>query len=98
MSVYLIHIEPPLGHARDYVGWTIERTVDRRVNEHLSGGCKASPLIVAALMAGRTVTLARRWDGDEFDRAFERKLKERGGKGRAQRCPFCGAKRRQVSP
>jgi hypothetical protein len=97
MSVYLIHIEPPLRHARDYVGYTPDARVDRRVNEHLSGGCKASPLIVAALLAGRTVTLARRWEGPQFDRAFERRLKSLGGKSRAQRCPFCGAQRRQAN-
>ena len=92
MSVYLIHIEPPLRHAKHYVGYTPDARVDRRVNEHLAGGCKASPLIVAALLAGRSVTLARRWESQQFDRAFERRLKSLGGKRRAQRCPFCGAK------
>jgi hypothetical protein len=96
MSVYLLHIEPGLKHARDYIGWTPDATVDRRVSEHLnqvSGKC--SPLVRAAFRAGCTVTLARRWEGDEFDRAFERKLKERGGPRRAKRCPLCSAKRNQ---
>jgi hypothetical protein len=97
MSLYLLHIEPRYRHAGHYLGFTSDRTVDRRVNEHLAGGCKASPLIVAALLAGRAVTLARRWEGPQFDRAFERKLKSLGGKSRAQRCPFCGAQRRPAN-
>jgi hypothetical protein len=97
MSVYLLCIQPPLAHAAHYCGFSEAPTVDRRVNEHLSGGCKASPLVVAALLAGRTVTLARRWDGPQFNRAFERRLKNLGGKRRAQRCPFCGAKRPQAN-
>ena len=96
MSVYLLCITPPYKHARHYVGWTEGRTVDHRVNQHLSGGCKATPLVIAALMAGSRVALARRWEGDEFDRTFERRLKERGGKARAQRCPLCGAQQRQA--
>jgi hypothetical protein len=89
MSVYLLHIEPAYRHARHYVGWTEEHTVTHRVNQHLSGGCKATPLVIAALMAGSRVTLARAWEGAAFDRAFERKLKERGGASRARRCPLC---------
>jgi hypothetical protein len=65
--------------------------VDRRVNEHLSGGSKASPLIVAALLAGRTVVLANKWEGDRYDRAFERYLKTRDSQGRRNRCPYCRA-------
>lgn len=89
MSVYILHVEPRLAHAGHYVGWTEERTVTHRVNQHLSAGSKASPLIIAALMAGRAVTLARAWEGDQFDRAFERRLKNLGGKARTQRCPLC---------
>ena len=89
MSVYVLHIEPRLAHAAHYVGFSEAPTVDRRVAEHLSGGCKASPLIVAALMAGCAVSLAQRWDGPQFDRAFERRLKNLGGKARANRCPLC---------
>jgi hypothetical protein len=96
VSVYLLCIQPPLKHAAHYCGFSEAPTVDRRVNEHLSGGSKASPLIVAALMAGRTVTLTQRWEGPQFDRAFERRLKSLGGKRRAQRCPLCGAKRHQA--
>jgi hypothetical protein len=94
LSTYLLHIEPAFHHAAHYCGFTEERTVTHRVNQHLSGGSKASPLIVAALMAGHTVTLARAWEGDAFDRAFERRLKNLGGRARTKRCPVCEARRR----
>jgi hypothetical protein len=97
VSVYLLCITPPYKHARSYVGWTQERTVDHRVNQHLAGGSKANPLILHALLAGHTVELHRKWEGDEFDRTFERKLKSLGGKARARRCPLCGAQRRQAT-
>ena len=96
MSVYLLCITPPYKHARSYVGWTQERTVDHRLNQHLAGGCKANPLILHALLAGHTVELHRKWEGDQYDRAFERRMKELGGKARALRCPLCGARQRQA--
>jgi predicted GIY-YIG superfamily endonuclease len=89
MSVYLLCIQPPYHHARSYVGWTPDATVNRRVNEHLSGGCKASPLVAAALMAGHTVGLARAWEGAEYNRKFERHLKRLGGQSKRNLCPHC---------
>ena len=96
MSVYLLHLDPPVAHACHYVGYSQERTVTHRVNQHLAGGSKASPLIIAALMQGSRVTLARAWEGDEFDRTFERRLKNLGGKARTHRCPLCAARAKQA--
>ena len=96
MSVYLLHLDPPVAHASHYVGYSQERTVAHRVNQHLAGGSKASPLIIAALMQGSCVTLARAWESDEYDRAFERYLKTRDSEGRRNRCPICRAKTRQA--
>jgi hypothetical protein len=86
MSLYLLHIEPRYRHAGHYLGFCQAERVDRRVNEHLAGGSKASPLILAALMAGRTVTLARKWEGAQYDRKAERAKKTRG---HAWLCPRC---------
>jgi hypothetical protein len=47
MSLYLLHIEPRYRHAGHYLGFCQAERVDRRVNEHLAGGSKASPLILA---------------------------------------------------
>ena len=94
MSLYLLCIQPRYKHAGHYLGFCKADRVDRRVNEHLAGGSKASPLILAALMAGHTVTLARRWEGQAFDRKAERAKKNRG---HARLCPLC-KERQKVSP
>lgn len=83
--IYILHIDPPLAHARHYVGWTKDEDVTRRVNEHLKqSGRRPSKLIGAALRAGRAVTLAGTLEGD---RDFERRLKSRGGA--SSYCPLC---------
>jgi hypothetical protein len=83
--IYILHIDPPLKHARHYVGWTKDADVSRRVNEHLTQtGGRPSKLIGAALAAGRTVTLAGTLEGD---RDFERRLKARGSA--VKYCPLC---------
>lgn len=85
--IYILHIDPPLKHARHYVGWTKDEDVARRVSEHLKQrGRRPSKLIRAALAAGCVVTLAGTLEGD---RTFERKLKARGGAGGY--CPRCKA-------
>lgn len=84
--IYILHIDPPLAHARHYVGWTKDADVTRRVNEHLKQ--TGSKLIAAALAAGRKITLAGTIEGD---RALERQLKNRGSA--ASYCPLCRAGR-----
>jgi cytosine/adenosine deaminase-related metal-dependent hydrolase len=85
--IYILHIDPPLAHARHYVGWTADEDVSRRVREHLEQtGRRPSRLVAAALAAGRAVTLAGALEGD---RALERRLKAR--KGAASFCPLCRA-------
>lgn len=87
--IYILHINPPLAHARHYVGWTKDVDVSRRVAEHLEqAGHRPSRLVGAALAAGRTVTLAGTLEGDL---ATERRLKARGGA--ASYCPLCRGSR-----
>ena len=45
MSLYLLHIEPRYKHAGHYLGFCESDHVDRRVNQHLAAGSKASPLV-----------------------------------------------------
>lgn len=83
--IYILHIDPPLAHARHYVGWTQDDDVTRRVTDHLEQrGRRPSKLVAAALAAGRTVTLAGVLEGD---RDFERRLKNRGSA--MKYCPAC---------
>jgi hypothetical protein len=87
MSLYLLHIEPRYNHAGHYLGWTSDLRVNRRAMEHIDGvKHKASPLVLAALNAGSTVVIARRWEGPQYDRRAERAKKHRG---HTQICPLC---------
>jgi hypothetical protein len=90
MSLYLLCIQPRYKHAGHYLGFCKAERVERRVNEHLAGGSKASPLILSALMSGCTVTLARKWEGSQYDRKAERAKKTRG---HTRLCPLCRRQR-----
>lgn len=82
-GLYLLHFDPPLAHARHYLGWA--KSIEKRTREHFNGTRKSSPLLRAALAQGSTLTLARVWEGE--DRNYERRLKNRGGL--ARQCPIC---------
>lgn len=80
-TLYVAHIEPALAHARHYIGWT-ERAAEARWDEHVTG--KGSPLIRAAIAAGRVVTWAVVGTGTRHD---ERRMHNR--KNGAAFCPTC---------
>jgi hypothetical protein len=87
MSLYLLHFDPPYRHAGHYLGFTPDLQVDRRAREHMDGvEHKASPLVLAALNAGSTIVISRRWEGPQYDRKAERAKKTRG---HARLCPLC---------
>ena len=98
-GVYVLHLSAPLAHARGYVGWAAD--IARRVSEHLDvQACaragyhlpnhRGSPLVCAAIRAGREVQVAQVYLGG--DRGLERRLHNRHhprvcGECRAQRPP-----------
>ena len=82
-TLYLLHFEPPLSHARYYLGWA--RELEPRLAAHSAG--RGSPLIVAVVAAGGRIELARTWEA--VDRHFERALKRRHETPRL--CPLCVA-------
>lgn len=97
MTVYLLHIYPPLKHARHYIGFTTDDTPDRtnrRIVQHIKGLKKSSPLIRAAIAQGSKLKVAYIWVG--ADRNFERKLKNRADATRW--CPCCGQGGRVPQP
>jgi hypothetical protein len=79
-TVYLLHLDPPFGHARHYTGWASD--LYGRLTHH--GTSDGANLLWHAAKAGGTWTLARTWPGD---RNLERRLKRAGGA--ARRCPVC---------
>lgn len=80
-GIYLLHFDPPLHHAKHYLGWAAD--IKARFGVHLDH--KGSPLVSAAVKNGSEVTLARTWEG--AGRGTERRLKKR--KNLRSLCPLC---------
>ena len=96
-GVYVIHFSAPLAHAHGYVGWSAD--IARRVAEHLDvqrcidagfhvASHRGSPLVCAAIRAGRSVTVAQIYPGG--DRGLERRLHHRH---HPRICVLCKARR-----
>jgi predicted GIY-YIG superfamily endonuclease len=83
-TIYLLHLDKPLRHARHYVG--LADDLDARLERHASGN--GARMLAVCRERGITWSLARTWQGD---RKLERKLKRR--KDAPQICLVCaGAK------
>ena len=80
-TVYLLHFDRPLHHARHYLGFTTD-LADRMVRHASGNGAK---LVAAVRAAGIGWTLARTWV--DVPRELERRLKAR--KRIRRRCPIC---------
>lgn len=83
-TVYIIHLETPLGHAKHYVGWAINP--EARIAHHANGS--GSTLMRAVQQAGIEWHVSQVIEG--VDRYFERYLKNRGSA--TQYCPCCRGK------
>ena len=79
-TIYLLHLDTPLAHARHYVG--LADDLDARLERHASG--QGARMLAVCRERNITWTLARTWTGD---RNFERWLKRK--KGAAWFCPLC---------
>jgi hypothetical protein len=96
-GVYVIHLSKPLAHARGYTGWAaniarrIEQHLDveacRRAGAHLASH-RGSPLVCAAVRAGRSAQVVRVYPGG--DRGLEWRLHNRH---HPRICPVCSAQR-----
>lgn len=83
MAVYLIHIHPPLAHARHYLGYAADERLADRIDQH--GTPRGARLTQVAAERGRELVPVRVWWGR--DRAFERALKNQRNAPRF--CPLC---------
>ena len=84
MTVYLLHFDRPLKHARHYLGYAED--LGARLERHRAGN--GARLMEVIATAGITWRLARTWEGG---RKLERQLKRR--KEAPALCPICaGAK------
>jgi predicted GIY-YIG superfamily endonuclease len=84
-TVYLVHFDRPLAHARHYIGWTRDEEI--RVERHRNG--HGSRLLAAVQREGIPWTVVRRWRGS---RAHERYLKRQ--RHAPQFCPVCSPRPR----
>lgn len=81
MTVYLIHFQTALRHARHYIGFASR--VKQRMAHHKQGS--GARILQACNERGIGYDLARTWEGK--GRGFERKLKR--CKNAARYCPVC---------
>jgi predicted GIY-YIG superfamily endonuclease len=81
VTVYLIHFQTNLKHARHYVGFADK--VARRLEHHKHG--TGARILAACNALGIVYDIARTWEGK--GRGFERKLKN--CKNAARYCPVC---------
>jgi predicted GIY-YIG superfamily endonuclease len=87
-TVYLLHLDPPVKHARHYTGWT--SNLEERLEAHRSG--RGARLMEVVKEAGGTFRVARTWPGS---RDLERAIKDR--KEAPKLCPECTASPRPLA-
>lgn len=80
-TVYLIHLESPIAHARHYIGWS--RFLKQRIRHHRQG--TGARFLAEAVRRGIAFDVVRKWKN--ADGNFERKLKNR--KKARKLCPVC---------
>lgn len=83
-TVYLIHLDTPLHHAKHYLGSAVN--VDARIAHHRSGS--GARLLKAVNEKGIGWNVVRTWETKDGEgRQLERKLKNR--KNAPKLCPVC---------
>lgn len=82
-TIYLLHFDRPLAHARHYLGST--SNLEQRIDEHRKGVGHCPRLIRALHNAGIGFEVVATWAGDKN---AERKMK---GKSLVRYCPLCKA-------
>lgn len=80
-QVYLLHFDPPLHHAKHYLGWT--KHLDRRITHHRNG--TGAKICAAAVANGSKLEVARVWEN--ADHMLEHRLKRH--KNSPRLCPIC---------
>jgi predicted GIY-YIG superfamily endonuclease len=86
-TIYLLHLNTPLRHAKHYVG--LADDLHARLERHANG--QGARMLAVCRERGISWDLARTWEGD---RSLERRLKNR--KDAPQICPICSGRRALV--
>lgn len=100
-TIYLIHLDQPMKHARHYLGFAID--LDARIETHRRGIAESCSFMRAVHKAKITWSVVRTWKGS---RDLEKKLKcrrprkdgsrTRGG-SMTRHCPLCRERVRAVA-
>lgn len=87
-TIYLLHFDRPLAHAKHYLGWT--EHLEERLDCHRRGdGARIMAVLAEQGIGWR---LVRTWKGD---RNLERRLKNR--KETPQLCPCCNPRAERLA-
>ncbi len=83
-ALYLLHFNPPLKHARHYLGFVEDhRKLDDRLTQHRTG--RGARITAVAIENGIELMLARVWKNGS--RKMERRLKNAANAPKL--CPIC---------
>ena len=80
-TVYLIHLDAPIAHARHYIGWA--KWFKERIRHHRNG--TGAKFLAEAVRREINFDVVRTWENTNGN--FERKLKNR--KKARMLCPIC---------
>lgn len=80
-TVYLIHLEKPISHARHYIGWA--KWFSNRIRHHRQG--TGARLLAEAVRREINFDVVRTWENEDGN--FERSLKNQ--KNAKRFCPVC---------
>lgn len=86
-TIYVLHFDRPLTHARHYIGWTERDDLDARLDEHRAG--RGARIVEALVAAGIGFRVAATYLGTRHD---ERRMKRQKHGGRF--CPECAFRER----
>lgn len=84
-GVYVIHFEPPLRHARNYLGSAAN--LRARVAADLAG--TGAKMVAAALARGITCTVSRTWQTGTHELAWQTEVSLKNRRDTPRFCPGC---------
>jgi len=85
-TIYLLHFDVPLSHAKHYLGWTAAIDFEARIRRHRQG--TGARILAVLKQRGIGFQVARTWE--DKDRHQERRWKARG---KSWLCPLCIAEK-----
>lgn len=89
--VYIIHLDPPLQHAKHYVGYT-PNSVEARLKLHEKG--LGASLTKAAVDNGCQLVVTRVWHHVDWHTAREQERRLKRNSHVPRHCPICNPKKR----